>query len=172
LPAQRSTAQSAGDTWPAPTVGRGHRTVWCAPDSVRCAIWSLRGPSTWFLTIISILLTCPPGAGLALRGLWLQSPIDMPPLGLDLVPVLPTLESGLGWALRQGTTTRIWFWFRKSVSRASSLGLAWQYILPGYTPKPNTYLYVTARTVYFPLPGDAIVVCARIGRRSAPERLQ
>jgi hypothetical protein len=50
----------------------------------------------------------------------------------------------------RGTTTRIWFRFRKSVSRASSLGLAWQYILPGYTPKPNTYLYVTAGTVYFP----------------------
>lgn len=63
--------------------------------------------------------------------------VGMPPLGLDLVPVLPTLESGLGWALRQGTTTRIWFWFRKSVSRANSLGLAWQYILPGYTPKPK-----------------------------------
>jgi hypothetical protein len=25
--------------WPAPTVGRGHRTVWCAADSVRCANW-------------------------------------------------------------------------------------------------------------------------------------
>jgi hypothetical protein len=36
-PAQRSAAQSAGDTWPAPTVGRGHGTVRCAPDSVRCA---------------------------------------------------------------------------------------------------------------------------------------
>jgi hypothetical protein len=29
-PAQRSAAQSAGDAWPAPTVGRGHRTVRCA----------------------------------------------------------------------------------------------------------------------------------------------
>jgi hypothetical protein len=36
-PAQRSVAQSAGDAWPAPTVGRGHRTVRCAPDSVQCA---------------------------------------------------------------------------------------------------------------------------------------
>jgi hypothetical protein len=36
-PAQRSTAQFAGDVWPAPTVGRGHRTVRCAPNSVRCA---------------------------------------------------------------------------------------------------------------------------------------
>jgi hypothetical protein len=36
-PAQRSVAQSAGDVWPAPTVGRGHRTVRCAPDSIRCA---------------------------------------------------------------------------------------------------------------------------------------
>jgi hypothetical protein len=36
-PAQRSAAKSAGDVWPAPTVDRGHRTVRCAPDSVRCA---------------------------------------------------------------------------------------------------------------------------------------
>jgi hypothetical protein len=36
-PAQRSAAKSAGDVWPAPTVGRGHRTVRCAPDSIRCA---------------------------------------------------------------------------------------------------------------------------------------
>jgi hypothetical protein len=35
--AQRSVAQSAGDAWPAPTVGWGHRTVRCAPDSVGCA---------------------------------------------------------------------------------------------------------------------------------------
>jgi hypothetical protein len=36
-PAQRSAVQSVGDAWPAPTVGRGHRTVRCAPDSVWCA---------------------------------------------------------------------------------------------------------------------------------------
>jgi hypothetical protein len=36
-PTQWSAAQSAGDAWPAPTVGRGHRTVRCAPDSVRYA---------------------------------------------------------------------------------------------------------------------------------------
>jgi hypothetical protein len=36
-PAQRSAAQSAGDAWPAPTVGRGHRTVRCAPDCFWCA---------------------------------------------------------------------------------------------------------------------------------------
>jgi hypothetical protein len=36
-PAQRSAAQSAGDAWPAPTVGRGHRTVRRAQDSARCA---------------------------------------------------------------------------------------------------------------------------------------
>jgi hypothetical protein len=35
--AQRSAAKSAGDAWPAPTVGMGHRTVRCAPDNVRCA---------------------------------------------------------------------------------------------------------------------------------------
>jgi hypothetical protein len=36
-PAQRSAAKSVGDAWPAPTVGKGHRTVRCAPDSVWCA---------------------------------------------------------------------------------------------------------------------------------------
>jgi hypothetical protein len=36
-PGQRSAAKSTGDVWPAPTVGRGHRTIRCAPDSVRCA---------------------------------------------------------------------------------------------------------------------------------------
>jgi hypothetical protein len=36
-PVQRSAAKSAGDAWPTPTVGRGHRTVQCAPYSVRCA---------------------------------------------------------------------------------------------------------------------------------------
>jgi hypothetical protein len=36
-PVQKSAAQSAGDAWPAPMVGWGHRTVRCAPDSVRCA---------------------------------------------------------------------------------------------------------------------------------------
>jgi hypothetical protein len=36
-PAQRSAAKSVGDVWPAPTVGKWHRTVRCAPDSVRCA---------------------------------------------------------------------------------------------------------------------------------------
>jgi hypothetical protein len=36
-PAQRSATQSTGDAWPAPTVGRRHRTVRCAPDSVLCA---------------------------------------------------------------------------------------------------------------------------------------
>lgn len=30
--------------------------------------------------------------------------VGMPPLGLDLVPVLPSLESDLGRALRQVTT--------------------------------------------------------------------
>jgi hypothetical protein len=40
-PAQRSATKSAGDAWPAPTVGRGHRTVRCAPDSVRCANGSI-----------------------------------------------------------------------------------------------------------------------------------
>jgi hypothetical protein len=35
--AQRSAAKSVGDTWPAPTVSKGHWTVRCAPDSVWCA---------------------------------------------------------------------------------------------------------------------------------------
>jgi hypothetical protein len=36
-PVQRSVAQSARDAWPQPTVGWGHRTIRCAPDSVWCA---------------------------------------------------------------------------------------------------------------------------------------
>jgi hypothetical protein len=35
--AQRSAAKSASDAWPVPTVGRRHRTVQCAPYSVRCS---------------------------------------------------------------------------------------------------------------------------------------
>jgi hypothetical protein len=49
-PEQRSAVQSAGDTWPATTVGWAHRTVRCAPDSVRCANRP-RGPTigcVWF----------------------------------------------------------------------------------------------------------------------------
>jgi hypothetical protein len=34
---QRPATQSARNAWPQPTVGWGHRTVRCAPDSVRCA---------------------------------------------------------------------------------------------------------------------------------------
>jgi hypothetical protein len=37
---QWSAAQSAGDAWPAPTVGWAHRTVRCAPDCVRCTNWT------------------------------------------------------------------------------------------------------------------------------------
>jgi hypothetical protein len=39
-PCQRSTAWSADDTWPGPTVTWSHRTVQYAPDSVRCAKWT------------------------------------------------------------------------------------------------------------------------------------
>jgi hypothetical protein len=45
-PAQRSAAQSARDAWPQPTVGWGHRTVWCANSynsaTVGCAILGRR----------------------------------------------------------------------------------------------------------------------------------
>jgi hypothetical protein len=34
---QRSEARSTGNTWPEPTITWTHLTVWCAPDSVRCA---------------------------------------------------------------------------------------------------------------------------------------
>jgi hypothetical protein len=36
-PAQRLATQTGRDAWPTPTVGWGHRTVRCAPDSVRCS---------------------------------------------------------------------------------------------------------------------------------------
>jgi hypothetical protein len=45
-PAQRSATKSTGDAWPAPTVGRGHRTVRCANGynsaTVGCAILGRR----------------------------------------------------------------------------------------------------------------------------------
>jgi hypothetical protein len=37
LSGEPTAAQSTRDAWPTPTVDWGHRTVWCAPDSVRCA---------------------------------------------------------------------------------------------------------------------------------------
>jgi hypothetical protein len=36
---QRSAARSTRDMWLAPMVGLVYRTIRCAPDSVRCAIW-------------------------------------------------------------------------------------------------------------------------------------
>jgi hypothetical protein len=48
-PAQRLAAKSAGDAWPAPTVGRRHRTVRCANGynyaTVGCAILGRRSAS-------------------------------------------------------------------------------------------------------------------------------
>jgi hypothetical protein len=41
---QRSSARSTRDTWSVLIVGWAHRTIRCAPDSVRCANWS-RGPT-------------------------------------------------------------------------------------------------------------------------------
>jgi hypothetical protein len=49
-PAQWSAAKSAGDAWPAPTVGKGHRTVRCAPDSVRCANGYEREMCPWAIS--------------------------------------------------------------------------------------------------------------------------
>jgi hypothetical protein len=36
-PRQQSEARSASDAWPEPTVTRPHRTIRCAPDTIRCA---------------------------------------------------------------------------------------------------------------------------------------
>jgi hypothetical protein len=48
-PAQRSAAKSAGDAWPAPTVGKVHQTIRCANSynsaMVGCAILGRRSAS-------------------------------------------------------------------------------------------------------------------------------
>jgi hypothetical protein len=92
-PAQRSAVQSAGDAWPAPTVGRGHRTVWCAPDSVRCA--NCHGAATVGCTILG-RRSCT-GHEQWLSGGAPDCPVRHPTEGKDSLPCWPpTTPSFLG----------------------------------------------------------------------------
>jgi hypothetical protein len=94
-PAQRSAAQSAGDAWPAPTVGRGHRTV-------RCANWP--GAST--VVCARIGRRSAPDRLQWLSGGAPDCPVRYPTEGKDGLPCWPpTAPSCLG-AIK-GTTRRM-----------------------------------------------------------------
>jgi hypothetical protein len=92
-PAQRSAAKSAGDAWPAPTVGRRHRTVRCAPDSVRCANGYIS--ATVSCTILG--RRSAPDHEQCLSGGALDCPVRHPTESKNCLPRLPlTAPSYLG----------------------------------------------------------------------------
>jgi hypothetical protein len=85
-PEQRSAAQSAGDAWPAPTVGWGHRTVRCANHpgvaTVGCANLGRRSAPD--------MLQCQSGGAP-------DCPVPHPTEGKNCLPCwLPTAPSCLG----------------------------------------------------------------------------
>jgi hypothetical protein len=85
-PAQRSAAKSAGDAWPAPTVGRGHRTVRCANGynsaTVGCVILGRRSA---------------PDSEQWMSGGAPDCPVRHPTEGKNCLPsLLPTAPSCLG----------------------------------------------------------------------------
>jgi hypothetical protein len=91
--AQRSAAQSAGDAWPAPMVGRGHRTVRCALDSVQCAIW----PEDATVVCARIGRRSAPDRLQGLSGGAPDCPVRHPTEGKDSLPCWPpTAPSCLG----------------------------------------------------------------------------
>jgi hypothetical protein len=88
-PAQRSVAQSAGDAWPAPTVGRGHRTVRCANCHESATVASARigrrsstGHEQW------------------LSGGALDCPVRHPTEGKDSLPCWPPMASSCLGAIK------------------------------------------------------------------------
>jgi hypothetical protein len=92
-PEQRSAAKSAGDAWPAPTVGRRHRTVRCAPDCVRCT----NGYNS--ATVDCAILGTPsaPDHEQCLSGGAPDCPVRHPTEGKNCLPRLPpTAPSCLG----------------------------------------------------------------------------
>jgi hypothetical protein len=92
-PAQRSAAKSAGDVWPAPTVGRRHRTIWCAPDSVRCA----NGYNSATVGYAILGRRSAPDHEQCLSGGALDCPLRHPTEGKNCLPRLPpTAPSCLG----------------------------------------------------------------------------
>jgi hypothetical protein len=92
-PAQRSTAKSAGDAWPAPTVGRRHRTVRCALDSVRCT----NGYNSATVGCAILGRRSAPDHEQFLSGGAPDCPVRHPTLGKNCFPRLPpTAPSCLG----------------------------------------------------------------------------
>jgi hypothetical protein len=92
-PAQRSATQSAGDAWPAPTVGWGHRTVRCAPDSVRCA----NQPGVATVGCANLGRRSAPDMLQRLSGGAPDCPVHHPIEGKNCLPCwLPTAPSCLG----------------------------------------------------------------------------
>jgi hypothetical protein len=92
-PAQRSAAQSTGDAWPAPTVGWGHRTVRCAPDSVRCA----NQPGVAMVGCANLGRRSAPDMLQCLSGGAPDCPVHHPTEGKNCLPCwLPTAPSCLG----------------------------------------------------------------------------
>jgi hypothetical protein len=92
-PAQRSVAQSAGDAWPAPTVGWGHRTVRCALDSV----WSANQPGVATVGCTRIGRRSRTGHEQWLSGGAPDCPVRHPTEGKNFLPCWPpTTPSCLG----------------------------------------------------------------------------
>jgi hypothetical protein len=92
-PAQRSAARSAGDAWPAPTVGRGHWTIRCAPDSVRCA----NQPRVATVGCARIGMRSRTGHEQCMSGGALDCPVHHLTEGKNCLPYwLPTAPSCLG----------------------------------------------------------------------------
>jgi hypothetical protein len=90
---QQSTVQSAGDAWPAPTAGWSHRTVWCAPGSVRCTKGT-DGPTVGFARKGSRLST---GQTLFMSGGAPDYPVRHPTEGKNCLPIgTSTAPSCLG----------------------------------------------------------------------------
>jgi hypothetical protein len=92
-PAQRSAAKSVGDAWLAPTVGRRHRTVRCAPDSVRCA----NGYNSATVGCVILGRRSAPDTEQCLSGGAPNCPVRHPTEGKNCLPRLPpTAPSCLG----------------------------------------------------------------------------
>jgi hypothetical protein len=91
--AQRSSAQFTRDTWPQPTVGWGHRTVRCAPDSVRCA----NGYNSATVGCVILGRRSAPDNEQWMSGGAPDCPVCHPTEGKNCLPrMLPTAPSCLG----------------------------------------------------------------------------
>jgi hypothetical protein len=101
-PAQRSVAKSKGDAWPAPTVGRRHRTVRCAPDSVRCA----NGYNSATVGYAILGRRSAPDNEQCLSGGAPDCPVRHPTEGKNCLPRLPPMAPSCFGAIK-GTPRRM-----------------------------------------------------------------